>query len=212
MVFRHISEDMKQRAIWLLDHDLTIEQVGAILGVSESSIHRWKSNLEIHNSVIAPPSHTRGPHDVGISKSSLCQIIQDAGLTYKRLRKAATERDDVLRAEWMADISAHYVAQQIIVVDETKGYEACRVVPGSVDGEEFFNFILDDVLPKMNPFPRDRSIIILDNCAIHKTHALREISKPGSGDTGYKYGMHMIPRLHCTPQTENNLFEILDHC
>ncbi|KAJ3858293.1 hypothetical protein EV359DRAFT_17187, partial [Lentinula novae-zelandiae] len=58
--FRHISEDMKQRAIWLLDHDLTIEQVGAILGVSESSIYHWKGNLEIHNSIIAPPSHTRG--------------------------------------------------------------------------------------------------------------------------------------------------------
>ncbi|KAH7873668.1 uncharacterized protein C8R40DRAFT_1026772, partial [Lentinula edodes] len=54
MVLRHISEDMKQRAIWLLDHDLTIEQVGAILAVSESSIYRWKGNLEIHNSVIAP--------------------------------------------------------------------------------------------------------------------------------------------------------------
>ena len=29
----------------------------------------------------------------------------------------------------------------------------------------------------MNPYPQDRSIIVLDNCAIHKTHALREIVK-----------------------------------
>ncbi len=27
----------------------------------------------------------------------------------------------------------------------------------------------------MKPFPQDRSILILDNCAIHKTRALREI-------------------------------------
>jgi DDE superfamily endonuclease len=27
----------------------------------------------------------------------------------------------------------------------------------------------------MNPYPQDKSILILDNCAIHKTRALREI-------------------------------------
>lgn len=26
----------------------------------------------------------------------------------------------------------------------------------------------------MNPFPNDRSILVLDNCAIHKSEALRE--------------------------------------
>jgi len=30
-------------------------------------------------------------------------------------------------------------------------------------------------LPRMNPYPRDRSIIVLDNCAIHKMPALHEI-------------------------------------
>ncbi len=32
----------------------------------------------------------------------------------------------------------------------------------------------------MNPYPQDKSILILDNCAIHKMHALREIVE-GSG-------------------------------
>ncbi len=27
----------------------------------------------------------------------------------------------------------------------------------------------------MNPYPQDKSILILDNCAIHKTKALQEI-------------------------------------
>ena len=30
-------------------------------------------------------------------------------------------------------------------------------------------------MPMMNPFPRNKSIIVLDNCSIHKTNALREI-------------------------------------
>ncbi|KAL1684457.1 hypothetical protein GGG16DRAFT_25050, partial [Schizophyllum commune] len=53
------------------------------------------------------------------------------------------------------------------------GYIACRVVEGSVDGEEFFDFIITDVLPQMNAFPLPRSVLILDNCAIHKSEALR---------------------------------------
>jgi transposase len=27
----------------------------------------------------------------------------------------------------------------------------------------------------MNPYPQDKSILLLDNCTIHKTNALREI-------------------------------------
>ncbi|THU77295.1 hypothetical protein K435DRAFT_620341, partial [Dendrothele bispora CBS 962.96] len=55
-----------------------------------------------------------------------------------------------------------------------EGYSAVRVVPGSVDGDEFFDFIVAD-LPTMNPFPGDRSVIVMDNCAIHKSKALKEV-------------------------------------
>jgi len=30
-------------------------------------------------------------------------------------------------------------------------------------------------MPRMKPFPLDKSVLVLDNCAIHKTKALREI-------------------------------------
>ncbi|THU92536.1 hypothetical protein K435DRAFT_592130, partial [Dendrothele bispora CBS 962.96] len=55
-----------------------------------------------------------------------------------------------------------------------EGYSAARVVPGSVDSDEFFDFIVTD-LPTMNPFPGDHSVIIMDNCAIHKSEALKEL-------------------------------------
>ncbi|KZS87565.1 hypothetical protein SISNIDRAFT_419389, partial [Sistotremastrum niveocremeum HHB9708] len=45
----------------------------------------------------------------------------------------------------------------------------------SVDGAEFFDFIVHDVIPLMNPYPGDRSVLILDNCAIHKSRLLREV-------------------------------------
>jgi len=39
MVFRHISTDLKERALWLLEHDYIPEDVCEILGISHSSIY-----------------------------------------------------------------------------------------------------------------------------------------------------------------------------
>ncbi|KAF8810534.1 hypothetical protein BYT27DRAFT_7024247, partial [Phlegmacium glaucopus] len=55
------------------------------------------------------------------------------------------------------------------------GLVGTRVVQGSVDGDEFFDFIVEEILPQMNPYPQDRSVHILDNCAIHKSEYLREM-------------------------------------
>lgn len=52
------------------------------------------------------------------------------------------------------------------------GYIAKRIVTGSIDGIEFLDFILEDVLPKMNPYPLPRSVFLLDNCSIHKMQHL----------------------------------------
>ncbi|KZS87010.1 hypothetical protein SISNIDRAFT_393689, partial [Sistotremastrum niveocremeum HHB9708] len=56
----------------------------------------------------------------------------------------------------------------------TDGFIATRIVPGSVDGAEFFDFVVGE-LPKMNPYPGDHSVLILDNCAIHKGQDLQDI-------------------------------------
>ncbi len=71
------------------------------------------------------------------------------------------------------------------------GYIAHRVIPGSFDSMEFFDFVAEDVVSKfcistcnvltytkvtqMNPFPQPRSILILDNCHIHHNEALIDL-------------------------------------
>jgi hypothetical protein len=125
-------------------------------------------------------------YEVHISKSALHQNILDAGITFKLLRRAAAERDEDFRQEWKQDVNAHFMASQMVFVDETSkddrtvyrhygrsiagrratisanfmrgeryslvaalslgGYEAVRVVPGSVDGEEFLDYIVNDVV------------------------------------------------------------------
>ncbi|KIY48499.1 hypothetical protein FISHEDRAFT_25021, partial [Fistulina hepatica ATCC 64428] len=43
------------------------------------------------------------------------------------------------------------------------GYIAVRVVKGSITSEELYNFLIEDLIPKLNPFPEPRSVVILDN-------------------------------------------------
>ncbi|KZV89160.1 hypothetical protein EXIGLDRAFT_618493 [Exidia glandulosa HHB12029] len=54
------------------------------------------------------------------------------------------------------------------------GYIAMRVVRGSVKSMTFLDFVLNDVLPRTNPYPGDRSVLIMDNCRIHKCQTLRQ--------------------------------------
>ena len=44
-------------------------------------------------------------HDISISTAAIHNNLCDLGLTYKLLRKAAAERDDIARSEWLLEIT-----------------------------------------------------------------------------------------------------------
>ncbi|KIK00677.1 hypothetical protein K443DRAFT_76879, partial [Laccaria amethystina LaAM-08-1] len=69
----------------------------------------------------------------------------------------------------------HRERYSILAAMAVEGFVGTRVVEGSVDSDEFFDFIVEDILPQMNPYPQDRSVLILDNCVIHKSALLREM-------------------------------------
>jgi hypothetical protein len=48
------------------------------------------------------------------------------------------------------------------------GYIACTVYKGGVNSETFKAFIEQDLLPLCNPYPGPNSVLIRDNCSIHK--------------------------------------------
>ena len=58
-------------------------------------------------------------HDIAISRTALHQNIRDCALTYKLLRKAASERDEAFHQVWMGHASQHWVGQQLVFVDES---------------------------------------------------------------------------------------------
>ncbi|KAF9441937.1 hypothetical protein P691DRAFT_614019, partial [Macrolepiota fuliginosa MF-IS2] len=46
MVHRRISPDLKQRALQLLDQEISPKAIAEVLGVSTKSIERWRVNYE----------------------------------------------------------------------------------------------------------------------------------------------------------------------
>lgn len=125
-------------------------------------------------------------HDVQISTTALHDNLRDLGLSRKVMRRAATERDDQLRAQWMYDFLSTYTAEQMVVLDESskddrtlirkygrstsgdnailqvsldrgvrysilpaltiEGYISVRAIEGSINGEEFFDFVVNDLV------------------------------------------------------------------
>lgn len=89
----------------------------------------------------------------------------------------------------MLDRGIRYSILPTLTLD---GYMAVCVVEGSVDGAEFYDFVVNDVvssnfilfhvarlmqceqLPNMNVYPTPNSVMILDNCSTHRSDALQE--------------------------------------
>lgn len=220
MVYRKISEDLKNRAIILYDQGLIPDDISRLFGISTRSLSRWKDNQLTYGSVIPPPTYRSGrprildaeqvlsiseqlerapelyldeiqdwvalTMEIVISRSALTELIKDAGFSYKMLHKAAAERDEVARAEFRDWARDYVTADMVVTADESSkndrtifrrwgrsmkgtsadvragfnrgerysilaaisvnGYVATRIVIGSVDSQEFFDFIVSDVV------------------------------------------------------------------
>jgi len=55
------------------------------------------------------------------------------------------------------------------------GIVALDIFEGSVNKEKFIRFLKEDLAPQLGPFPGPRSVVVLDNCAIHHDDEVREL-------------------------------------
>jgi transposase len=51
----------------------------------------------------------------------------------------------------------------------------CLIHQGSINGEMFYDWIKDDVLPYCKPYPMPRSVIVMDNASTHRNSRIREL-------------------------------------
>ena len=58
-------------------------------------------------------------HDQPISVSALHRTLASLGLTHKKLRKTAAQRDELTRTQWIADITSRFTAEQLVFADES---------------------------------------------------------------------------------------------
>ncbi|GBB99685.1 hypothetical protein RclHR1_00360034 [Rhizophagus clarus] len=112
-----------------------------------------------------------------VSVAALWRSLQYLGITRKKLHKAALERNEIIRAHYLATIGEHYTQNQLIFLDESakderKGFVAVDIFEGSCDRKKFVDFVLDQVVPIMNPYPGDNSVIVMDNAKIHHDNEL----------------------------------------
>ncbi|KAG2737687.1 hypothetical protein P692DRAFT_201661930, partial [Suillus brevipes Sb2] len=133
-------------------------------------------------------------HDITISSSSLSRNLKQVGLSRKMLQKIASERDDVCREDknertyarhygrshygqraQLCDVFVQGDRYSLCAAMTIDGYLATRVVEGSFDAQEFYDFVLEDVLPHMNPYPEEQSVLVLDNCRIHHNQELVDL-------------------------------------
>ena len=57
----------------------------------------------------------------------------------------------------------------------TEGYLPCTSIRlGYFNGEAFYNWVVNELLPYCNPYPQPRSVICLDNVGIHLAARVRE--------------------------------------
>ncbi|EIN09579.1 hypothetical protein PUNSTDRAFT_33903, partial [Punctularia strigosozonata HHB-11173 SS5] len=60
MPFRKISSDIKERALWLIEHEYAPSEICDILGFSLASLRRWRRNRRLHGSLHPPRNPNRG--------------------------------------------------------------------------------------------------------------------------------------------------------
>jgi len=55
------------------------------------------------------------------------------------------------------------------------GILTLEIFEGSVNRERFVEFLQKNLAPHLNPFPMERSVVVMDNCSIHHDEDIRRI-------------------------------------
>ncbi|KAG1844619.1 hypothetical protein DFJ58DRAFT_717593 [Suillus subalutaceus] len=172
MVNRRISKDIKECALRLWDHGWDLEDIAEALGVSRRSCYCW----------LLPPSPLVGRTRT-ITRALLTAVedifTEDPDLFLDEVCMwLAVEHNIIITSSAIgkrAQLTNVFVRgdrYSLCAAMTINGYTAARVVEGSFDSEEFYDFVVEEVLPHMNPFPEEQSVLVLDNCRIHHNEAL----------------------------------------
>ncbi|ODQ55680.1 hypothetical protein SAICODRAFT_44249, partial [Saitoella complicata NRRL Y-17804] len=120
----------------------------------------------------------------------------------EKLKVWAAQRNAALLANHALQ-SANYSMDMLVFLDESsidnhctyrkfgyspEGNPACKdrrswtngmlchaCYQGSFNADRFVNFIADDLMVHLNPYPESRSVVVMDNCATHHDPRVKEL-------------------------------------
>lgn len=149
-----------------------------------------------------------------VSIPTLSRALRNMALTHKSVARAAFERNELVRATWLAvngDIPMEYIVwldeagvdnktnqrsdgwgpigracvrratfirgqrYSILPALTCDGIIALDIFEGSVNKERFIEFLRDQLVQLLTPYPGPHSVVVLDNCAIHHDEDIRQI-------------------------------------
>ena len=76
--------------------------------------------------------------------------------------------------QWCITCPNRELRYSILPAITLDGMIECMIIEGSFNTELFTTFI-SDLLDKMQPFPAPNSVVVMDNCVIHKAPEIREL-------------------------------------
>ncbi|KAJ6585530.1 hypothetical protein B0H19DRAFT_1059746 [Mycena capillaripes] len=97
--------------------------------------------------------------------STIWRALKRSGYTMVKLTRVAIERSVAKRARFIYSVLPAISLDGILYVS---------ILEGSFTTATFVEFI-DGLLDTMNPFPGPNSVIVMDNCCIHKADVIREM-------------------------------------
>ncbi|GAO50483.1 hypothetical protein G7K_4607-t1 [Saitoella complicata NRRL Y-17804] len=128
-----------------------------------------------------------------LSRYHVTRYLQKIGCTRKVLTLRAAQRNPILHANHaieMADdtqeqlaffdesaerVFGHSTRWSVLPALTTEGLKVLRIFQESFNADRFVEFIEEDLLPIIGPFPGPNSVIVLDNCRIHHDPRVAEL-------------------------------------
>jgi transposase len=112
----------------------------------------------------------------------LDETRKDDHTTYRRYGRALHGHRAMTEIQFVRG-----VGYSVLPAMSLDGFLAVDVVEGAWKMDSFENFVLFDVVPHMNPFPGKNSVLVMDNCRIHKSGFLLNILR------GLGFRVHFLP-------------------
>lgn len=108
-------------------------------------------------------------YDHGATKSSFVFLDETAKVdsALRRTKGRGLRGESVEGVQYLAYRSFHI---SVLAMYGHNGFVSTHFHEGGYNAEEFMDAVEANVIPHLNPFPQDNSVLVMDNCGIHHTY------------------------------------------